>query len=174
MKTEARLVLQNQSFRVADIIEQFPAGIKSRKKLFLQPELVMLDGGNAVFRVIAYPAWRVKGAWVIGKKITSTETSNGSVIPFKEPLAFGNNEIPLSAYRMKRKKVGKKIKKKYGAWERFFRRICGNPRLLESAVFRCHTRISENPHMEYDVTMESEGTAMQWESNPSPPAKPMY
>jgi hypothetical protein len=168
----AQVILHSQIFRFNDIMDQFPAHKVTRKKMYFQAELNAIGDNEVSFHIIAYPAWRLKGKWYVGQKICSAETGNGSVIPFKEPLGFANNEIILSGFN--KKKAGKKAKKTHRAFAAFASKIARDQKLASIAIFRCHTWISENPHLGYDITLESEGTSLTLKSNPSPPAPPEY
>lgn len=173
MKPENQIVLHSQTFRFNDIVDQFPAD-RLKKKIFFQAELSGLDLGSASFQIIAYPAWRLKGEWVVGPKVVASESGNGSVIPFKEPLGFANNELPLAGYKKKKGKLGKKEKKAFDDFAKFFKKVASDPKMAARAIFRCHTRVSKNPHLEYEVTLEADGTAVMISTNPSPPARPEY
>ena len=174
MNAQNQVVLHSQLFRFTDLNDAFPPDGKLKKKVFFQAELAAIDNGSISFHIVAYPAWRVKGKWVIGPKITAAESGNGSVIPFKEPIAFANNELPLAGYRFRKRTVGKKLKKSMDEFTKFFRKVAADPKLASRAVFRCHTGISKNPHLEYDVTLEADGTAVSISTNPSPPGFPAY
>jgi hypothetical protein len=174
MNSQNQLILHSQTFRFLDIVDAFPPDGVLKKKIFFQAELSAIDQGSVSFRIIAYPAWRLKGKWVIGPKVNATESGNGSVLPFQEPLGFANNELPLAGYKKKMKKLGKKEKKTYDEFARLFKKLLKDPKLAAKASFRCHTTISENPHLEYEVTLEADGTSVMISTNPSPPAPPEY
>ncbi len=174
MTIQNQIVLHSQTFRFTDILDQFPPDRSMKKKIFFQAELAGLDQGSASFHIIAYPAWRQKREWVLGTKVVASESGNGSVIPFKEPLGFGNNELPLAGYKKKAGKAGKKQKKTLIEFEKFFKKIAADPKLAARAIFRCHTTVSKNPHLEYEITLEADGTAVRISTNPSPPAHPEY
>lgn len=169
-----QLVLHSQTFRFNDILDQFPPDGKAKKKIFFQAELAGIDNGSVSFHIIAYPAWKVKRNWVVGPKVMAAETGNGSVIPFKDPLGFANNELAIVNYKKKKKKADKKQKKKVNEFMRFFKKVASDPKLAARAIFRCQTHISKNPHLEYDVTLEADGTAVSISTNPSPPGSPEY
>ena len=174
MKPGNQVVLHSQSFKFNDLLDLFPPDGKLKKKIFFQAELAAIDNGSVSFNIIAYPAWRLKGQWVVGPKVCAAESGNGSVIPFKEPIGFGNNELPVAGYKLKKKKYGKQKCKSYNEFARFFRKVASDPRLASQAIFRCSTGISKNPHLEYTVTLEADGTAVSMGMNPSPPARPEY
>jgi hypothetical protein len=174
MKSGSQLILHSQTFKFTEIFDAFPPDGKLKKKIFFQAELVAIEEGTASFHIIAYPAWRIKGEWVVGSKVCASESGNGSVIPFKEPMGFGNNEVPVAGYKLKKKKHGKRACKKYNEFAKFFRKVSLDPKLASQAIFRCNTGISKNPHLEYTVTLEAGGTAVSTSTNPSPPARPEY
>jgi hypothetical protein len=174
MNTPNQVILHSQTFRFNDLMDVFPPDGGTKKKIYFQAELAALDSHGASFQIIAYPAWRVKGNWVVGTKVCASESGNGSVIPLKEPIGFANNELPLAGYKLKKKKAGKKLCKTYNEFARFFKKVSSDPRLAARAIFRCHTSISKNPHLEYTITLEADGTAVSMDANPSPPGTPAY
>ena len=105
-----QIILNPQKFNFGDLISQFPSG-KFKKKVFFQSELRSLANGDATFGVIAYAAWKGKGKWDIGTKISGTDTGISDIKPFTPPLAFANNELLLAAKFSRKKKKGKKKNK---------------------------------------------------------------
>jgi len=172
-----QIILNPQSFRFSDIIGQFPADRKVKKKVFFQAELQSLENGNAKFGIIAYPAWRTGGCWEIGTKISGSEAGEGTLVNFAEPFGLANNELTLSPAKKKKKRKKKdknnKMAKRTKAFLKHFNNIFCDKKLAEKAVFHCRTGISQNPHLEYDVTLESEGVSLRVKTNPSPPAMPV-
>lgn len=143
MNQQSQIILQSQTFRFNDILDQFPPDGKLKRKIFFQAELAALDNGSASFHIIAYPSWREKGQWIVGPKVTASESGNGSVLPFKEALGFANNELPVSGYKLKKCNISKKEKKVLNEFMRFFKKIAADPKLAARAIFRCQTRISK-------------------------------
>lgn len=168
-----QLILQQQKFRFSEITAGFPSG-SPKKKVFFQSELRLLSNGDATFGVIAYPSWKDGNKWVVGKRIAGIDGGSPIVLPFSPPLAFANNEVVLSA-----KATGKKRKKKSGRkgrWDGFQKLIqkkCGRKKLFEKTTLVFSAKISDNPHIEYDVTLDfGNGTSLKAATKPSPPAPP--
>jgi len=175
----AQLILPPQKFVYKEIIDQFPANGSPKKKVFFQAELRSLAGGNASFGVIAYPSWKEGNKWMVGTKVEGKDTGAAPKMePFTKPIAFANNEIILSISLSKKKKKKKKNKKKdprKGRWSEFMKmakKACKDPALLEKSELLFVTRISENPHLEYDVDLTIDGTTLSVATKPSPPARP--
>ncbi len=173
-----QIILHPQQFNLSELLSQFPAG-KFMKKIFFQSELRSLENGDAAFGVIAYPAWKKKNKWMIGPKINGTDIGMPDVQPFTPPLAFGNNELLLVSdlSKKQRKKIKKEGKKdspeaKKAEWQRWIRKILKDKKLAEKSLFLFHGRISENPHLEYNVTLQTDETTLSMVANPSPPAPP--
>ncbi|MDZ4795254.1 MAG: hypothetical protein SGI83_13320 [Bacteroidota bacterium] len=169
-----QLILQQQKFKFSDITAGFPSTGNPKKKVFFQSELRSLANGDASFGVIAYPSWKDGNKWVVGNKIPGTAFGNPTILPFILPLAFANNEVLMSA-----KSSGKKRKKKRGVkgrWNGFQKLIqkkCGGKKLFEKMTLVFKAKISENPHIEYDVTLDfGNGTVINTATKPSPPAPP--
>ena len=65
-----QITLLSQKFSFDKLTSQFPSSGSPFKKIFFQSELRSLEGGTAIFAVIAYPAWKATlGKWVVGTKI---------------------------------------------------------------------------------------------------------
>ncbi len=165
-----QIILNQQTFRFKEITDQFPGGKGTKVKIFFQAELLSLENGNAKFGVIAYPAWRKKGRWELGYKICSAETGTSEPRAFPGAFGLANNELTLTpSKKKKKKKKGQKASKEF---MKLFRKISCDPKLAEKAVFHCKTGFSENPHLEYDVTLEANGESARVGAKPSPPARP--
>lgn len=171
-----KLILNNQIFNISELICELPNG-KFRKKIFFQSELRNLVNGDATFGVIAYPAWKETGKrWQVGKKISGRNTGNPTVIDFNPPLAFANNELLLAVpFSLKNRKKTKKLglDKKMIRLLEMVRKITRDKEVAKKSFFSFETTISDNPHLEYNVTLESEGSSYSTRTNPSPPAKPV-
>jgi hypothetical protein len=172
-----QLILPPQKFVYKQITDQFPQTGNPRKKVFFQAELRSLANGDATFGIVAYPAWRVANKWVVGEKVSGTDTGAPPKIePFTEPLAFANNEVFLSlSLSTKDRKKKKKKNPKKGRWSalmKMARKACKDPKSAETATLLFETKISENPHLEYSVTLDIEGTLVKVNTKPSPPAPP--
>ena len=171
-----QLILNPQKFNFGDLISQFPHG-KYKKKIFFQSELRSLSNGDATFGVIAYPAWKGKGKWTIGTKITGMDTGIAEIKPFTPPLAFANNEVLMATkISRKTKKSKKKNKEKTYATRRELleavKKISKDKKLIGKSSFLFNAKISANPHLEYNVTLDMGGTTLSMQTNPSPPARP--
>jgi hypothetical protein len=178
-----QIILPPQKFKFADLINQFPSSRKLIKKVFFQAELRSLANDNASFAVIAYPGWKTaRGKWVIGKKIEGEITGEGKHIPFVSPLAFANNELLLAATPLKKEKKSKKKDKKCKEDDfkkspghkflQLVKKISKDKKLIQKSFFLFESRISENPHIEYDVTLNADGVTLNVSTKPSPPARP--
>ena len=176
-----QIILLPQKFTYLDITKQFPSG-KFIKKVFFQCELRSLAGGNATFAVIAYPGWKEpKSTWTIGTKVTGETTGAGKAIAFTE-VAFANNELLLATkISRKNKKQHKKAEncnkknKEKSAEQRlleFVKNLAKDKALAKKSFFLFEGKISENPHIEYDVTLDMGGTTLNVNAKPSPPARP--
>jgi hypothetical protein len=163
-----KIILTPQKFKFSDLASQFPTTGKVKKKVFFQSELRSLTDGNATFGIIAYPAWRGTGKWEIGTKVAGTDAGTPVALAFVPPVGFANNELIFEATAAKRK-----IKKhKQFKLLKLIKKISGDKKLFKTAFFHFETTISENPHLQYKVTLEIEGTAVSVDTKPSPPAPP--
>ncbi len=177
----SQLILPPQKFRYKDITDQFPVTGNPKKKVFFQAELRAISGGNATFGVIAYPSWKDGNKWIVGTKVSGTDTGAApKTEPLTVPVGFANNEVLLSLKLSKKNKKKKRKKRsrrnpRKGRWTelmRIVRKVSKDPKLLEEAELVFEARISENPHLEYDVTLDMGGTILSVETKPSPPAPP--
>jgi hypothetical protein len=171
----AQLILPPQKFRFRDITDQFPAGGNPKKKVFFQAEIRSVTGSNATFGIIAYPSWKDGKNWVIGTKVIGIDTGGAPVtMNLNTHVAFANNEVLLSAGTKKKKNKKKKEPKKgrWSSFEKMVKKSCKDPKQLESAELIFNSRISANPHLEYDVTMDFGTSTLMVSTNPSPPAPP--
>lgn len=177
---ETQIILLSQKFSFKKLSDQFPASGNPFKKIFFQSELRSIKNGTATFAVIAYPAWKGrKGRWVVGTKIDGEETGGSSPIPLTGPIAFANTELLFTTKADKKIKRVKKIKKnrcKENApgvnFRKLIKEIFRNSDLAKKSFFTFTPSISENPHIEFDVTLDAGGTLETARANPCPPAKP--
>jgi len=170
-----QLILQQQKFKLSDITKEFPSTGNVKKKVFFQTELRSLANGDATFGVIAYASWKDGNKWVVGSKVSGIDMGTPLILPFKPPLAFANNEVILSAKVSKKKKKKKKEPRK-GRWNdllKAMRKTCKDKKIPENAFLLFNAGISENPHLEYDVTLDlGNGNSLRAATKPSPPAPP--
>ncbi len=174
-----QITLLSQKFSFDKLTSQFPSSGSPFKKIFFQSELRSLEGGTAIFAVIAYPAWKATlGKWVVGTKIDGEDIGGSSPIPFSAPLAFANNELLFAT--KSDKKVKKKSKKKKDCkkdnpglnFRKLVREVFRDSELAKKSYFTFTPGISKNPHIEFDVTLDAGGITANAMANPCPPAKP--
>lgn len=184
----ANILLPQQVFNVVNLQSKFPPhGFKSRK-IFLQCELREVTAkGDLVFGVIAYAAWRrsnsfripweiakeaVRGDDVPGGPVVSYPVNNGDPDPSKRFVSFGNNEIPWPVSRSSKSKLLQEEGISEIVSEDFFlelSKILDDKSLLEKSTLKCKAGISKNPHVYYDVQLDSGTTDT---ANPCPPNQP--
>jgi hypothetical protein len=166
-----QLILPPQKFSYKDITDQFPSTGSPKKKVFFQAELRSLAGGDARFGVIAYPSWKDGNKWVVGTKVSGVDHGDPVTIPFAGLLGFANNEVLLSLAKKKKKEPRK------GRWNTLMKQVqqsCKKYKQVskEDIELIFKAKISENPHLEYDVTLDLGGTTLAVATKPSPPAPP--
>lgn len=180
-----QIILQPQKFKFLDLTKQFPSSSKLIKKVCFQCELKSLTNGNAIFGVIAYPAWKdTHGKWSIGTKINGEDIGEGKLVPFT-PVAFANNELLLSVKSSKKEEKEKKKKRKIKKCAedgtekspekkllQYVKIISKDKKLAQKTFFRFDSKISDNPHIDHDVTLDMNGTTLNVNAKPSPPARP--
>jgi len=118
-------------------------------KIFLQFDLKGTVRGQAIFNLVAYPAYKSRkdGQLLIGKKIPLTIQKPVKFQELRLPLTLGNLEIVFEELRKK------------GANEKT--KLVFTPRLYRA-----------NPHAEYLVDESSGQFSLL--AKPSPPAPPSY
>lgn len=170
-----KLLLPPQKFNYKEITDQFPKTGSPKKKVFFQAELRSLANGDATFGIIAYASWKDNGKWIIGpKKVMGTDAGVAVPVTFV-PVAFANNEIVVSFKLSKKRKKTIIQESKKGRWAEFIKltkKISKDKKLLEKSSLLFQTKISANPHLEYDVTLDVDGTSLTMATKPSPPAPP--
>lgn len=174
-----QIILLSQKFCFEKLTNQFPSSGNPFKKIFFQSELRSINNGTVTFAVIAYPAWKgLKGKWTVGTKIEAEDTGGSSTIPFTAPLAFANTELLFAAKSdkkaKKKSKKSKDCKKELpgSALRKLIKEVFKNPELAKKSFFTFTPGISTNPHIEFDVTLDADGTLASAMANPCPPAKP--
>jgi hypothetical protein len=176
----SQLILPNQKFVYNDLIKQFPTTGNPKKKVFFQAELRGISGSSATFGIVAYPSWKEAGRWVVGNKVMGVDTGAvPQIIPFTEPIGFANNEVLLSITVTKKDKTKKvkRVKKnpRKGRWGQFARvanRFAADKETLNKAELIFRACVSENPHLEYDVSLDLGTSTLTVQTKPSPPAPP--
>jgi len=179
------ILLPPQVIEAKKLTVQFPPHGFPSRKIFFQCELRAITNGDAIFGVIAYPAWRrgnaLKERWIIGTKVTGITAGPAgpdetfpvnSGDPLDPFTAFGNNEIsvPYPALSNTGQKSDYTIQrdKFIEAWNK----IVEDEKLLEKTTLNFKAKISKNPHAEYDITLSSPASTTTLETNPSPPDPP--
>ena len=164
-----QLLLPPQKFNYKEITDQFPTTGNPKKKVFFQAELRSLANGNATFGIVAYASWNYKGKWEVSSKpVKGVDVGTATPIPFIPPVAFANNEVVVS-FKLKKKK------NKNRQWNRFEKLACKllkDQKSLDKATLPFETSIFKNPHLEYNVTLEVNGTTLSVATKPCPPASP--
>lgn len=118
---------------------------KNLKKIFFQFDVNTNGSGIKIFKIVAYPGYKINGKWQIGKKIDMPVKNSAGKYYLDLPLTLGNLELKVES-----------IKK----W------IKGGVRFL---TFIPH-KYTDNPHAEYSVWDESSTSSVM--AKPSPPAPP--
>lgn len=176
----SEIFLPAQTIDFDQLYNQFPPLGSNRRKLIFQSELRSLAGGNATFGLIAYPLWRNSAAhpWKTGKIVRATDTgTTGPGFPVEPFMAFGNIEVPLTKHALEpADEPGQIDKDKDAAFEKFLaflKKVTENPTLLkESKLEFKKSKLTSNPHADYDVTLVSGQSSETAVTNPSPPADP--
>lgn len=175
-----KIVLPPQTVNFDLLYIQFPPLGSSRRKLIFQSVLKSLAGNNAYFGLVGYPLWRNNAAhpWQTGTAVPTTDSRppepNDEYDP---PLTFGNIEVPLSRHALeiadKDKKIDKEKEAAFDQFLAFLKKITENADLLKQSKLEFkESKITSNPHADYDVTLVSGGTSQPAVTNPSPPADP--
>ncbi len=173
-----QIILNKQIFRFDEIAKLFPGDVKG-KKVFFQAELQSLENGDAKFGIVAYAACGKDGKWTVCGTVKGTDMGEPQKMDFI-PFALANNELVLGSGKKGKDKKKKKKKKdcddggERNAFLELYKKVAADPELAKKAVFSCTTSISKNPHLNYDVTLESGGTSARTRCNPSPPDNPQY
>lgn len=191
----ANILLPQQTIKVADLQSQFPARRFKTRKIFFQCELRRVEAnGDAVFRIIGYAAWRknnndripwnigaipARGEDVVGGPVLSHPVDNGDPDPAKRHVAFGNNEIRWPYIPGFQEQSDKEKDQYYEDDEKDPKhetefamqlgKILMDKEKLTKSFLNFKGKISENPHLTYDVTLDSGGIEI---ANPCPPNQP--
>ena len=179
----ANILLPPQRIDLAALESQFPGPPFVNKKVFFQLELRNRTGaGDLVFGVIAYPAWRRGNAprerWIIGNKVAGIDLVPPPIaiptIPILPPvIAFGNNEIllwlPLKSDEKKKDEYAIQNEKFLDLYNTI---IKDKEKLAKSFFSTGKVRVTDNPHLDYDVTLTDGSTSTNVTTNPCPPNQP--
>ena len=118
---------------------------KKLKKIVLQFEVEFSLGNSNIFSIVAYPMYKIKDKWEVGKRIPLDVKKDCEPIELQLPLTLGNLELSY-------KKIKSLLKK-------------GN----ETLVFKAYL-YDKNPHAAYTVTDNLGQNILN--ANPTPPGKP--
>lgn len=188
------LLFPPQEFKLKDFEDQFPtSGFKNRKYVFQCEVREIKNSKDVVFGVIGYPTWRkgnsIRERWIIGDIVRGTtirpadpENPNETVSfnPNKPQtfVALGNNEIFWGPTISKKSIEDQKDKpeKQYGIQQtefiKLYKSIIKDEKKLEKATLGFEAKISENPHVYYDVALSDGTTSDIYVTNPCPPNQP--
>lgn len=131
---------------------------------------------EAVFSIIAYAGKRnIWQKWNVGGKVdcvvdNSVSPAEFNLSNYTEPIGFANNEVYEFNFTQKQKKSAKTDKKKIkqdNLMEKI-KKLMKDPKSLKTASLSLKAKISSNPHVTYDISID--GTPAT--ANPSPPADP--
>jgi hypothetical protein len=160
--------------KLIDLKKSIPNG--NFKKIFFQCALneIRNSGSDreAVFSIIAYVGKRnIFQHWNVGTKVnceidTTVSPKEFKLSDYDEPIAFGNNEVYDFTFTKNSTKTPKKIKQK--ELMRKIRKALNDPKISKTASLSLQAKISSNPHVTYDISIDSTPVG----ANPSPPADP--
>lgn len=146
-----KIFLPAQKIQLSDLAASIPGG--KIKKVFFQCELRSIANNDATFGVIAYAARKnFWGTWIIGNKVNCQDDPGKPVQQFDvvPNIAFGNNEL-----------VDHRLKK-----------MLKNKNKIMSSSLAFQAKVSQNPHITYDITLDDGTSTSVVSTNPSPPAAP--
>lgn len=149
-------------------------------KLFFQCALKEIRNSGsdreAVFSIIAYAGKRnIFQHWNLGKKVdceidTTLPPAKFNLADYDGPIGFGNNEVYDFDFTIKQKKSGKLDTKKIKQDNLMYQinKLLRDPEKSRSAFLSMKAKISSNPHVTYDLSIDERAVS----ANPSPPADP--
>ncbi len=170
----AKINLPIHKVKLAELVKSSPDG--RIDKLFLQCEIKAINGGDAEFNVIAYVGDKVEQKWKVGKRVPCTASEVKS-FELSKPIGFANIEVRLRYGKKKHKLEGDHKNKsddynKQTALLELINRIDSDKNLFAEAELTFTPKITDNPHIGFDVTLGVGGRQIQLLANPSPPAPP--
>jgi hypothetical protein len=115
------------------------------RKIFFQFDISLSANGGKIFGLVAYPAYRKKGKWVIAKRIPLQVVEDVKRYELPLPLTLGNLEMKRSDLKRLMRRGGRKL-------------------VFTPQLYRA------NAHAEYLVSDENSTSTML--AKPSPPAPP--
>jgi hypothetical protein len=173
-----KIIIPAHKVKLIDLKKSIPNG--KFKKIFFQCALkeIRVSGVHreAVFAIIAYVGKRnIFQHWNVGSKVNcevddSVPAKEFNLADYDEPIGFGNNEAYDFDFTLKQKKSKKADPKKIkqDVLMRKIKKLLKDPEKSKTAFLTLKAKISSNPHVTYDVSID--GTAASL--NPSPPADP--
>lgn len=168
-----QILLPAQVMSAQALVNSIPGKIK---KVFFQTEVKSISNNDMIVGIIAYAAHKNSTQkWEIGSKVTATVDNSKPVQKFSIPRAFANNEWTVTNVSKKNKgenAKGLSIRKQQALAVKMLNRIANNKDLLKKTALTFKARGTVNPHLEYDVTIDTGLGTQTAYTNPSPPAPP--
>lgn len=173
-----KIIVPAHTVKLIDLQNSIPNG--KFKKIFFQCALKeIIENGSdleAHFAVIAYVGKRkITRDWKIGTKVnctpdTTTAPKEFNLADYDEPIGFANNEVFDFDFTLKamKSKTAEPIKVSQAKLMKRIKQLLKDKQKAKTAFLTCTARISDNPHVTYDLTLEGNTAA----ANPSPPADP--
>lgn len=149
---------------------------KKIKKVFFQAEAKSISNNDITIGIIAYAAHKNSSQkWEIGSKVTATVDTTKPIQSFSIPRAFANNEWTITnvtkMYKGETLK-GLSMRKLQAIAVNMLNKIAKNKDLLKQTVLTFKAKSTPNPHLEYEVTIDTGVGSQVVNANPSPPAPP--
>lgn len=173
-----KIIIPAHKVKLIDLKKSIPNG--KFKKIFFQCALkeIKTTGAHkeAVLSIIAYVGKRnIFQHWNVGSKVNcevdnSVPAKEFNLADYDEPIGFGNNEAYDFDFTLKQKKSKKTNRKKIkqDALMHKIKKILKDPEKSKTAFLTLKAKISANPHVTYDVSIDGTNAI----ANPSPPADP--
>ena len=151
-------------------------GGKKIKKVFFQVEAKSISSNYITVGIIAYAAHKNSTQkWEIGTKVTATVDNSKPVQSFSIPRAFANNEWTITNVTKKNKGESTKElskRKQQAIAIKMLNRITKDKDALKKTVLTFKAKGTTNPHLEYEITIDTGVGSQLVNANPSPPAPP--
>jgi len=173
-----KIIIPAHKVRLIDLKKSIPNG--KFNKIFFQCALkeIRLSGAHreAVFSIVAYAGKRnMFQRWNVGSKVDceiddSVPAKEFNLADYDGPVGFGNNEAYDFDFTLKQKKSKKtdKQKIKQNDLMKQIKKLLKDPEKSKTASLSLKARISSNPHVTYDISIDGRAVSL----NPSPPADP--
>lgn len=173
-----KIIIPAHKVKLDDLKKSIPNG--KFKKIFFQCALkeIRTSGTDkqAVFSIIAYVGKRnIFQRWNVGSKVdceidTSVSPKEFDLADYDDPIGFGNNEVydfNFTAKQKNSKKTDPKKIKQDMLMDKI-KKLLKDPEKSKTAFLSLKAKISSNPHVTYDISIDGRGAY----ANPSPPADP--